>query len=100
GEVDLENLTSIAYETTNQVFNETIKAYDANVVPMSLEDMLDVVEHPAIKAAIENIDAMNGSPLAIEMAYKVAKDILKDPNELPGNPIAAAIRSNLTKMDQ
>jgi len=95
GEVDVEYLELLAYESYNAWYNRIVATprIEVEVSTISIEDLIDVVEEPRIAAAIQRIDDMNGSPMAISEAERVAEEVLKDRDCLIGNPVRAMINS-------
>lgn len=99
GEVDLEEISKILYESTNAWFNAVVSRpeLEREVSTISIEDLIDVTEEPRIAAAIA---AINGSPGSIAKAHQVAEEVLNDPEALVGNPVSASVRSKLVSMAQ
>lgn len=99
GELDLEALCKILYESTNAWFNAVVSRPETEreVSTISIEDLIDVTEEPRIAAAIEAID---GSIRSITHAHQVADEVLNEPDSLPGNPVSASVRSKLVSMAQ
>lgn len=95
GEVDIEYLSLLAYQSYNAWYNRCVSTprIEVEVSTISIEDLVDVVEEPGIAAAIDQIDEMNGSPLALSGAERVAERVLKDRDSLIGNPVKAMINS-------
>lgn len=97
GNVDIEELSLIAYRTINKSFNDFTTNLKASVSTISILDFIDVVEHPEIKKANSEVEA---SQLSIDHTYRKITEVLNRPGELPGNTIARMAKSNLVSMGQ
>ena len=97
GQLDIEDLTKIAYETVNKLYNDFTYKLEAYVSTISILDFIDVVEDPEIKNVKENIKPNQTS---IDDAYRKINAVLKDDKKLVGNAIAKAAKSGLVSIDQ
>lgn len=98
GDLDLiEKLCHEVYKSTNEIYNDFTYRLEPNVRTLSILDFVDVVHHPVIKAANE---AAQPNDYSIEKTYKIISDVLKDPRELRGNPVAEAAKSGQVSMIQ
>lgn len=98
GDVDIEELCKILYQSFNQYYNDYSTRLEAYITTFSIETFLDVLDEPRIAAAIEGLD---GRPGTIEHAYRVADEVIMDDHTvLTDNAISQAVRSKLVKMSQ
>lgn len=97
GQVDIEDLCRIAYQTVNKIYNDFTYKLEAYVSSISILDFIGVVEDPEIKAVKENVKPNQAS---IDEGYRKISAVLKDPTRLTGNAIAKAAKSGLVSMDQ
>lgn len=97
GEVEIEDLCRIAYQTTNHAYNELTYRLEEHVATVSIFDYIDVVEHPTIKEANDNVRPNEQS---IRHVYGVIEKVLNDPNELIGNALSKSAKSGLVSMGQ
>lgn len=97
GQLDIELLTKILYDTVNLVYNEFTYRLEAYVSTISILDFIDVVEHPEIKAANESAQPNQTS---IDHTYSAVTKVLKESEELAGNAVAKAARSGLVSIGQ
>lgn len=98
--VDMEELAAICYRCYNRYFNFSVYRLDQEASSVSIEDFIEVVEHPPIKAAIEAIDVANGSNSAIRAAYVVASKALVEDKALYYNAVASRMRSEAVNTEQ
>lgn len=95
--IDIEVLCKLAYDVTNWLYNDFTYKLEEWVSGISILDFLDVVDHPKIRAAN---DALEPNKYSIEKTYSEVKQVLLDPQELPGNAVAKAAKSGLVSMGQ
>lgn len=95
--VDIEDLTRIAYQTTNLIFNDFTYNLEEYVSTISALDFIEVVTHPVIKEANENTKPKESS---IKHCYNIIEGVLKTPGELMGNAIAKAAKGRRGSMGQ
>lgn len=93
----IEKLCHEVYKATNKIYNDFTYRLEPNVRTLSILDFVDVVHHPVIRAANE---AAQPNDYSIEKTYKVISDVLRDPKELLGNPVAEAAKNGLVSMIQ
>jgi len=95
---DPEWLAHVAFETVNRFYNDFTVRLSPYVATLSMFDLMEVMEHPRIKAANDNVKPTQHS---IEKeCYPEIEATLKDVNELKGNPLVEAVRSGTLKMGQ
>lgn len=97
GELDIEELSRIAYETTNRLYNDFTYRLEAYVNSINILDFLDVLDHPEVAAANREVKPNRAS---IARTHDRIEAVLKDPNELKGNSIARGVKSRLVSLDQ
>jgi hypothetical protein len=96
--VDPEMMALAAMRTMNRWYNVITIRCAASVTTMSILDVLEVMDHPDINHVNATVEPNRHS--IEEVAYKTIERVLKDPNELPLNPIAMGIRCGTQKVDQ
>lgn len=96
-ELDTEHLAKVTFDTVNQFYNDFTVQLSASVATLSMFDVLDVMYHPTIKKANDEVEP---TELSIENCYKQIRSVLNDVNELRGNPLAESVRSGTLKADQ
>jgi len=95
---DPEHLSKLAIETINRIYNQMTVRLSAHVTTLSMFDILEVMDHPEIKAANTEVEP---TTVSIEkMAYPRIIKALKDPDSLKGNPIALGVKVGTLKSDQ
>ncbi len=97
GEVHQEVLSRLAYEITNQIYNDFTYRCEEYVTTLSILDFVEVLEHPEIAAANE---AVEPNRLSIDKTHARVKSVLLDPRELVDNPIALLAKNELVSMGQ
>lgn len=93
----IEILSEQVYQDTNRIYNHFSYRLERYVRTLSILDMIDVIHHPAIKAAN---DAVKPTQFSIDQTYRAIRNVLTDPRELIGNPVAIAARNKLVSMGQ
>jgi hypothetical protein len=76
GEVDVETLSKLVYEDTNRIYNDFTYRLESYVRTLSILDFMEVINHPEIKTANEQVQP---TQLAIDHCYKKIKEVLRDP---------------------
>lgn len=97
GQIEMEDLCKIAYETVNKLYNDFTYKLEAYVSTISILDFIDVVEDPEIKAVKSNIKP---NQVSIDEGYRKISAVLKDESKLVGNAIAKAAKAGLVSLDQ
>lgn len=95
--VDMEELSLIAYQTVNEVYNDFTTRLKAYVSTITILDFVEAMEHTEIKRAN---DTAEPTQLSIDHAYHTIRDTLMKEGELPGNTIARMAKSGLVSMGQ
>lgn len=96
-EIDMEELAKLAYEITNNIYNQMSINCDRYVTSLSIFDFLDVIDHPKIREANDNVMPNEAS---ITKTHDVIRKVLLDPEELGNNGIAKIAKSGLVKIEQ
>lgn len=99
--VNMEDLSKLAYDITNMIYNDMTVKLEEWVSSICYYDFLDVLDHPIIAQANalarpneETVDH------TIDKTYAAIKKVLLDPKELLGNGVAKAAKSGLVSMGQ
>lgn len=93
----LEELCSFVYDATNILYNDMTYRLEAKVSTLSILDFIEVMKHPKIQEANRTVQPNRHS---IDKCYKTIGDVLRDPRELRGNPVAEAAKNGLVDMRQ
>ena len=93
----IESLSRYVYQATNRIYNDFTYRLESYVRTLSILDFIDVIHHPAIKAANDKVQPNQRS---IDHTYTVIGQVLKDPRELIGNPVANAAKNGLVSLGQ
>jgi len=95
--VNMEDLSLIAYQTTNEIFNDFTTRLKAYVSTIDITSFLDVMDHPDIKEVNDNIKPTQYS---IDHAYHCITSTLTDRSKLVGNTVARMAKSSLMPLGQ
>ena len=97
----IETLCRLGYEITNQMFNDFSTKLEAWISCIRYNDFLEVMNHPEIKSALDNVvpnNVVNG--VSIDDCYTIIDRVLmKDPT-LKDNNLARAARGKFVRMGQ
>lgn len=96
-DLDIEQLQVLAYEITNNIYNDFTTRCRAYVTSLLATDFIDVIDHPTIREANEKVARRE---ITIENCYDQVEDVLKNPNILIGNPVAKAAKSGSVSLGQ
>jgi hypothetical protein len=97
----IEQLTKISYEASNRLYNAITRRLETHVTSISALDFLDVIDHPAIREANENVKPSSDTDdHTVDNTYTVIEKVLLDPKEMRDNGVAKAARSGLVSMGQ
>jgi len=97
-EADPEHLAKLAIQSVNWLYNETTVNLAPYVATLSMFDIAEVYNHPAIREANENVEE---STYGIEqVAYKKIGEAFNDPTQFIGNSIIEGYRSGTQKLEQ
>lgn len=100
-EVDLEYLSRLAYEITNQIYNDFQLETEEYVTSISALDFVRVLKNQRVAAI--NHEIMTKPHVRegdVTRAQDELKKILLDPNEITDNAVANAARSGMVTMGQ
>lgn len=96
--VDSEHLAFLCMSTVNRFYNVFTVRLSAYVATMSLIDMVEIMEHPAIAKANAEVKPTQHS-IEDQCYPTITKELMEAP-ELSGNPVAEGCRSGTQKMGQ
>lgn len=96
--IDTEYLSKLAFDTSNKFYNDFTVRLSAYVTTLSMFDMLEVMYHPDIHKANQEVQPTEHS--IEEVTYKKISEVLKDPQKLRGNPVSETVRSGTLSMGQ
>jgi hypothetical protein len=96
GTLDVEVLCKMAYDITNDMFNDS-EYVEEWITTLSADDFIEILDHPKIKELNDNTQE---NAISIGATYKGITAILKDEHELSDNRLANAVKSNLVKLGQ
>lgn len=96
--VDPELLALAAIRTVNRWYNSLTVRCSHSVTTMSILDVLEVMDHPEIREANAKVEPNRHS--IEDVTHKKIREVLTDPTQLVGNPIAQGIQFGTQKPDQ
>jgi len=99
GELDHERMAELTIEMIGELYSDMIRHTDAYVTSLSMDDINEVMCHPAIKEANDKV-MESASDLSIARAYDTIESVLMRSPEMDDNMLARMCRSNLIKMGQ
>lgn len=95
--VSIDDLARLTYEITNKMYNELSINLEHAVVSLDITDVLQVVEHPAIKEVLSRPEPTQAY---ISETYKTISGVLGSKTEMPTNVVSRAWRASLVKSNQ
>lgn len=95
--LEVEQLSRLAYQVTNKIYNDMTYRLEQYVTTISVLDFVDVLEHPEVKKANEEVV---GTQYSIDKTYKKIRSVLTNENEFPDNVVGVCARSGLVSMGQ
>ncbi len=95
--VDVEELCRLAYETTNEMYNDFTNRLKAYVSTITILDFVDVLEQPEVKKANEEVRPNQAS---IDWTYQKITKVLRDKDQLLDNAVAKMAKSGLVSIGQ
>lgn len=93
----LEDLARIGYEDTNKDFNYAVKNLGAYPSTLSILDVLEVMDHPEVKAANDSITTDRAS---ITLAHEKIISVVGREGVLEGNAIGDSVKSAFVNTKQ
>lgn len=96
-DLDLEYLDIIAYKSSNALYNYTVDELQEFVVTLSMDDYVDLVESPGIKAALEKVEPNRRS---IAACHDTISKLIMTAPDLAKNTLAEFCRSKFISMGQ
>ncbi len=92
-----EHLLSMIYDVTNNVHNEVSKLAEANVTSIDILDFIEVLRHPTIRSANDNVKPTTES--IAETYQTILNAIATDPT-LANNALVKASQSKMVNNNQ
>lgn len=93
-----EELADAVMETQERYYNAFSVRPSRHVTSFAMHEMLEVVNHPRMKAINANIEP---TMYGIEhVAYRDLRELLLDPNEFEGNGLVRSTRLKISPIDQ
>jgi hypothetical protein len=96
-ELDLEFLDLVAYKSSNAIYNYGVTHLQAFVETLSMDDYVDLVESPGIKAALAAVEPNRKS---IAECHRTISNLLMTAPDLAKNTLAEFCRSKFISMGQ
>lgn len=96
-EINIEELSKIAYDLTNEVYNDFSYRLEEYVSTISILDFVEVVRNPNVRKANEGVVSTQQS---IDDTYRVIENELRNSPSLKNNALAKAARTKLVSMGQ
>lgn len=98
GTVTPETLSRLAIEAKSSFYNQATTKFSAYVSTLSMFEIAEVYNHPAIRAANENFEPTTHG--IEKVAYERIKEVMFDPNNFKGNSIIEGLKSGTQKIEQ
>jgi len=92
-----DQLSERIYQYTNVMYNDLSYRLEGFVTSIDITDFINVINHPAIKQANDNVVETQSS---IDKTYEIINNALLNGKDLPTNPISLAARSKLVSIKQ
>lgn len=92
-----DKIAKRVYQITNEMYSDLSHRLEEFVVSLDITDFINVISHPSIKKANDEVVATKQS---IEETYSAIKDTLFNSPDLDKNPLALAARSSLVSIGQ
>lgn len=96
--VDPEVLAKLAIEGKNWLYNETTSRLSPYIATLSIFDIMEVYNHPAVREA--NVDVEPTTHGIENISYGKIKEAFNDETQFRGNSIIEGLRSGTQKMEQ
>lgn len=96
-EIDVEKLCELAYDLTNEVYNDFSYRLEEYVSTISILDFVEVVRNPNVRQANETVVS---SQQSIDDTYHVIENELRNSPSLKKNALSKAARTGLVSMGQ
>ncbi|MBW6072565.1 hypothetical protein KZ856_36895, partial [Pseudomonas aeruginosa] len=97
-QIDPEVLAKLAIEGKNWLYNETTTRLSAYIATLSIFDIMEVYNHPAVRKANQDVQP---TTYGIEnISYGMIKEAFNDETQFRGNSIIEGLRSGTQKMEQ
>lgn len=93
----LDDLAKIAYEITNQMYNDLTYRLEEYVTSIDILDLLEITEDPAHLEIMNSILPTQGS---IAECYNKIESRIKDANYFPNNAFVKAVKSKILNLRQ
>ena len=93
----VDDLAILAYNTSNKMYNELSTRLESSVVSLDIVDFIQAMEHPSIKAALDNVSF---DQEYVDRTYKAINDTLMTSPDLKDNPLSKALKAKLIKKNQ
>ena len=99
---EIEELSRLAYQLYNVLYNQTTVTPSvlASLSTVSILHMIEIADHPEIKAAIQRMDDADGTLTSLHQLEAVASKVLMDPKEVVGNPVKGQIATKPSSITQ
>lgn len=98
GKIEPETIARLAIEAKSSFYNETTTKFSAYVSTLSMFEIAEVYNHPAIRAANDNFEPTTHG--IEKVAYENIKAVMLDPNNFKGNSIIEGLKSGTQKAEQ
>lgn len=98
--MDLEELSKIAFETTNLIYNEFTERLKPHVSTLSMYDLEEALNHPEVKEANEWIHSVVPTSGNITKTHNRIEETITRKGTLQGNAFSRMAKSRLVKIGQ
>ncbi len=95
--IDREYMMEVMQLAANRFYNELTQELEADVATMSILDPIEIMDHPRLMEVMQNATSDRSS---VEKIYEIFSEVILDPEEFIGNPIAEATKAKLLPLMQ
>lgn len=101
-----DDLTRMVYEVVNTLYNDLSYRAEASVVSIDILDFLEVIDHPTIRKALNEVTCGSGGSdtdygrATIDHAHATVLSTLNNVENLQNNALAKAMRAKLVNNNQ
>lgn len=93
----MDHILGLIYDVVGKLQNELAKLTDEYVTSIDILDFINIVNHPVVKEATDNVpDNYN----AINKCYGIVKDVLYKDESLEHNAVVVAVRAGMVNVNQ
>lgn len=98
-----EHILSLIYEITNDIYNEGSMYSEDSVMSIDILDFIEIVDHPVIKEATNNLSNSKDiiyNDKAVYDVYQIVNNVLNTDATLKNNSLVKAMKSKMVNSNQ